>query len=184
MSIASSTVLPAGVWSVDPAYSTVGFAVKHLGVATVHGRFTDYAGILEMEDDLAGARASGIVRVTSVDTGDAPRDGHLRSDAFFDAAAFPDITFQSTGMEAVGDGRLRVTGHLSLHGVTNAITLDVEGAEVGEDPGHGACATLRVTGRLSRRDFRLRFHHAMGAGNKLVDDNVEIALELSVVKQA
>src|SRR5437764_888580 len=92
-----STVIPAGTWAVDPAHSKVGFAVKHMGIATVRGEFTDFEGTLEIGEDLSTARAYGKVKAASVDTNEPQRDEHLRSGDFFDAANYPELTFESKG---------------------------------------------------------------------------------------
>src|SRR5947199_7701865 len=92
----ASTLIPSGTWTVDPAHSKVGFAVKHMGIATVRGEFTDFEGALEVGDQEASARAHGAVRTRSVNTNEPQRDDHLRSADFFDVAQYPEISFEST----------------------------------------------------------------------------------------
>src|SRR3954469_7523935 len=96
-----TTAVPAGPWSVDPSRSKVGFAVKHMGIATVRGEFKDFEGVLEISDDLSSAKARGTVRAASVDTNEPQRDAHLRSPDFFDAEIFPELTFESTNIEGI-----------------------------------------------------------------------------------
>src|SRR5450432_2506136 len=109
----SPTVVPTGTWTVDPAHSKVGFAVKHMGIATVRGEFTEFEGTLKIGDDLSTAIAFGTVKVQSVDTNEPQRDEHLRSGDFFDAAQHPELRFESTGIEALDDEEFRITGKLT-----------------------------------------------------------------------
>src|SRR6201989_1205558 len=95
----TSAVIPVGTWTIDPAHSNVGFAVKHMGIATVRGEFTEFEGTLEIGEDLTSAKASGAVNAASVDTKEPPRAGHLRSADFFDVAQYPELRFESTGIE-------------------------------------------------------------------------------------
>jgi len=180
MSTVRTPVLPAGAWKIDPAGSRVGFAVRHLGVATVKGTFTDVEGTVTVGEAPGDMSASGSVAVASVDTGDAHRDEALRS-AFFDDEAHPRITFVSTAIEA-RDGGLRVTGDFTMQGVTRELVLTTQVVPAGDGDG-APRLRLTATGKLSRRDFSMRFKQAMGAGNKLVDDAVKLELEVSAVPQ-
>ncbi len=116
-----STPLTTGTWTVDPAHSRVGFAVRHMGIATVRGEFTKFEGTLEVSADLSSAHAGGSVEVASVFTNEPQRDGHLRSPDFFDVERYPTISFTSTAIEAIdatsfsaGDtGSLRGAGSLA-----------------------------------------------------------------------
>src|ERR1700742_3689240 len=132
MSTTSTPVIPAGTWSVDPAHSKVGFAVKHMGIATVRGEFTEFEGTLEIGQDLSSAKVQGTVKPQSVDTNEPQRDDHLRSPDFFDAAQFPELSFESTSIEALDDEEFRITGRLTIHGVTNDIVLhaDYQGTDI------------------------------------------------------
>lgn len=178
MSTVRTPILPAGAWKIDPAVSRVGFAVRHLGVATVRGAFTELEGAVTVGEAPGDTVASGSVAVASVDTGEEHRDEALCS-AFFDVDAHPRITFVSTNV-AAHDGGLRITGDLTMQGVTRELALQVQSGAPA--PGDDALR-LTATGRLSRRDFGMRFKQAMGAGNKLVDDTVRLELELTAVPQ-
>lgn len=179
-----STLIPTGTWNVDPAHSKVGFGVKHMGIATVRGEFTDFEGTLEIGDDLSNAKVYGTVKAQSVDTNEPQRDDHLRSPDFFDAAEFPELSFESTSIEALDDEEFRITGQLTIHGVTNEIVLhaEVQGTDV--DPWGNERVGLEVTGQLSRGDYGMKFNQALGSGNMLVGDKVKLALDISAVKQS
>src|SRR6478735_4646091 len=99
----TSPVIPTGTWTVDPAHSSIAFSVKHMGIANVRGKFTEFEGTLEMKESLSDCVARGSVKVSSIDTDEAQRDGHLRSPDFFDAEQFPEIAFESTLIEAIDD---------------------------------------------------------------------------------
>ena len=176
------TALPTGTWNVDTAHSKIGFAVKHMGIATVRGEFNEFEGVLELGEDLSEARAYGTVQVASVDTNQPQRDDHLRSADFFDAENHPELRFESTEIEQVDDDLYRITGDLTVHGVTNEIELEAEylGTEIGSQ-GEERIG-LEVTGRLSRSDYEMRFNAALGSGNAVVSDRVKLALDVAAVK--
>ena len=179
-----TTAIPTGTWGVDPSHSKVGFAAKHMGIATVRGEFTDFEGTLEIGEDPSAARAYGAVKVQSVDTNEAQRDEHLRSADFFDADQYSELSFESTRIEALDDEEYRITGNLTLHGITNEIVLhaDVQGTDV--DPWGNERVGLEVTGQLSRGDYDMKFNQALGSGNMLVADKVKLALDISAVRQS
>jgi polyisoprenoid-binding protein YceI len=178
---AAQTAIPKGVWRVDPAHSKVGFAVKHMGVATVRGEFGEFEGSLEIGDDIATSKASGTVKTASVDTNQEPRDEHLRSADFFEVEKFPELTFTSTKIEQVDEETVKITGDLTMHGETHPIELEAElgGVEIGPE---GETRTgLEVTGQLSRSDWGMKFNAALGSGNVVVSDKVKLTLDIAAV---
>jgi polyisoprenoid-binding protein YceI len=177
-----TTAVPTGTWTVDPAHSNVEFAVKHMGIATVRGNFGKFEGKLVIGD--GEAHASGTVDVASVNTNEEQRDAHLRSPDFFDAETHEKITFESTSIEHVDDETFKVHGNLTIHGVTNPITLhaEVQGSDV--DPWGNTRVGLEVTGQLSRGDYEMKFNQALGSGNLMVADKVKLSLDISAVKSA
>ncbi len=180
---ATATIVPTGTWSVDTAHSKVGFAVKHMGIATVRGEFGEFEGTLEIGEDLSTARAYGTVKATTVDTNQPQRDEHLRSPDFFDAAQYPEIKFESTSIAASGPDSFRITGNLTLHGETREIVLDAEVEGTETDPNTGADRVgLEVTGQISRGEFGMKFNAALASGNMLVGDKVKLALDIAAVK--
>jgi len=180
----TSTLVPTGTWNVDPAHSRVGFAVKHLGIATVRGVFKEFEGSLEIGEDLASTKARGTVQTASVDTSEPSRDGHLRGPDFFDVESYPEITFESTSIEAAGEDEWKVLGNLTIHGVTNEIELDVEIGGTENDPWGNERVGLEASGQISRSDYGMKFNITLGSGNAAVSDKVKISLDISAVKQA
>jgi polyisoprenoid-binding protein YceI len=181
--VRTTPVVPPGRWNVDPIHSNVEFAVKHMGIATVRGRFTDFQGTLDIGSDLSSSRASGSVMVASIDTGDATRDAHLRSADFFDAENHPEIGFESTRVEAIDEASSRIFGNLTMHGVTREVRLEVVIAGTDQDPWGNTRVGLEAVGVIKRSDFDMKFNQALGSGNMLVGDKVGISLDISAVKQ-
>ena len=183
MSTTTSTALPTGTWTIDPAHSSVGFAVKHMGIATVRGEFTDFAGTLEIGEDLSSAKVSGTVKTASVDTNEPQRDEHLRSGDFFDAEQNPELSYRATAIRQLDEETLEIDGELTMRGVTRPVTLrgEIQGYE--EDPWGNERVGLEVTGELSRGEWGMTFNQALGSGNVLVSDKVKLLLDISAVKQ-
>ncbi len=184
MSTSAETLVPTGTWSVDPSHSTVGFQVRHMGIATVRGSFNEFEGTLEVADDLSTAKASGTVKVASVDTAEDARDEHLRSAEFFDVENHPELTFESTAIEPIDGETFRVTGNLTLHGTTSEIVLEAEVQGTDVDPWGNDRVGLEVTGEIKRGEYGMTFNQALGSGNALVSDKVKLALDISAVRQA
>lgn len=179
---AITTPLPTGTWKVDPIHSSVEFHVKHLGIATVKGQFKEFEGTLDVGD--TGARAYGTVEVASVDTRDPQRDEHLRSADFFEVESFPQITFQSTAIRPLEDDEFEIDANLTIHGVTNSVTLKAvfEGAET--DPQGNDRVGVSASAQISRGDHGMKFNAALGSGNVVVSDKVKILVDVSAVRAA
>jgi polyisoprenoid-binding protein YceI len=182
--MSTATAAPTGTWNIDPSHSNVTFQVKHLGIATVRGEFTEFEGTLELGDDLASSKAYGTVKTASVDTNEAGRDEHLRSADFFDAETHPELTFESTEIVSKGDDELEITGNLTIHGVTNEVTFDAEITGTEQDPWGNERVGLEVNGKIDRSDYGMRFNQALGSGNVMVSDKVKLSLDISAVKAA
>jgi polyisoprenoid-binding protein YceI len=178
----TSPAIPAGTWRVDPAHSGVQFAVKHMGIATVRGKFTRFEGTLEVHEDLASSRAYGKVDAASIDTDEPDRDAHLRSPDFFDVEKYPEITFESTRITPIDDESSTVYGALTMHGVTKEVRLDVTVEGTDTDPWGNERAGLAASGVLNRSDFDMKFNQALGSGNLLVGEKVNISLDISAVR--
>jgi polyisoprenoid-binding protein YceI len=181
MSTIAPDAITAGTYNIDPTHSNVGFAVKHMGIATVRGSFKRFEGTVEAGSELT---LEGTVEVASIDSGDENRDGHLQSPEFFDGAQFPQISFKSTGAHADADGKLALTGEITLKGVTKAISLTGEIGENGEDPWGNQRVGFEVEGTIDRREFGLSFNQTLPNGNLLLSNDVKLIVSVSAVKAA
>jgi polyisoprenoid-binding protein YceI len=183
MAVLETTVkaLPDGAFALDPAHSSVAFEVKHLGIATVRGRFTIISGTLTGGESPS---LDGLVDMASATTFDEQRDGHLASPDFFDVQRFPQGTFRSTSFEQLGDGSVRVVGDLTLKGVTREIELTGSIAGPATDPWGSERIGLELTGVVDRNDFGIKWNAPLPGGGFLLPDDVRIAIDVSAVKGA
>jgi polyisoprenoid-binding protein YceI len=181
---ATQTLIPSGTWTIDPAHSKVGFAVKHMGVSTVRGEFREFEGTLEIGDTLADSRAYGTVKAQSIDTGVADRDAHLRSADFFSAEEHPELRFESKRIEQADEDTLRIVGDLTMNGVTREVELTAEVTGVGKGMNDEDVLGLEVRGQVSRKDFQMKFNAMLGTGNAVVGDKVKLELDLEAQRQA
>lgn len=177
---AITTELTTGTWTIEPAHSEVGFTVRHLGLSKVRGRFNTFAGTVEVGQGLGDSTISATVDLSSVDTNNDQRDGHLRSTDFFDIEAHPQMTFRSTGIDASASTGT-ITGELTINGVTRRIELDADFHGVGVDAYGMTRAGFSATGTLSRKDFGVDFNVPLDAGGVLIGDKVTIELEVQLV---
>jgi polyisoprenoid-binding protein YceI len=182
MSTMTTTLIPAGTYNVDPSHSRLEFAVKHLGIATVKGNFDSFAGSFEAGEDLASSKAYGTIEAASVNTHEPDRDNHLRSADFFDAEQFPQLTFESTSIRHLDDDEFEIVGNLTIHGVTQEITLKAEVTGTETDPWGNDRVGFEITGQIKRSDHGMRFNQALGSGNVVVSDKVKLSLDISAVK--
>jgi polyisoprenoid-binding protein YceI len=184
ISTTKATLVPAGTWAVDPVHSTVGFSVKHLGIATVRGKFDEFQGTLEIGENDDSARAYGTVQGVSVNTNDAGRDEHLRSADFFGVEQNPELRFESTEIVQVDEDSFDISGNLTMNGVTNPVTLKAEVQGTETDPWGNERVALEVRGQLNRGDWNMTFNQALGSGNLLVGEKVRLELDISAIKQS
>ena len=173
----------AAEWSFDTAHSNIGFKIKHLMITNVRGSFDTFSGKVEYdENEAAKAIIAFEIEAASVNTGNEKRDGHLKSADFFDVENYPKLTFKSSKVEKTGDG-LKITGDLTIHGVTKAVVLDVEEL-VG--PVKGPMGNTRIgataTTTIDRRDFGLTWSKTIETGGLVVDNEVKIVLEVELIK--
>ncbi len=169
-------------WNVDPSHSQVGFAVKHLVISNVRGEFKSYQGKIALDEaDVSRSTVEATIDVNSVDTQVADRDAHLRSPDFFDVAKYPTMTFRSTRVAKAGKDRLKVTGDLTLHGVTRPVVLDVTTTPAVKGMYGETRRGFSASTRISRKEFGLTWNKLVEAG-PAVGDDVTIALELEAVK--
>ncbi len=182
MSTATATAART-TWKIDPAHSHVEFAVRHLMITTVRGRFGGVQGTVVTDDvDPARAEVEVTIDVNSIDTREAQRDAHLKSADFFDAAKYPILTFKSTGVKDVTGDRFMLAGNLTMHGVTREVTLDVTAEGRGKDPWGGERAGYSATTKINRSDFGLTWNQVLETGGIAVGDEIKISLDLELVK--
>jgi len=171
----------ATFWNVDPAHSNVQFNVKHMGFFDVNGNFSDFVGTLEtVNDGLEDGKITAEVAINSIQTNNDQRDGHLKSDDFFNADAFPKMTFTSTGIKKHGD-EYHINGDLSIRDVTKAITFKARHAGKLVGMGGELRTGIAATTRINRQEFGLKWG-ALVEGVSVVSDEVEIQLNIQLVK--
>ncbi len=169
-------------WAIDPTHSEVQFKVKHLVISTVTGQFNKFDGSLIADnEDFSDAEASFSLDVSSIDTNVADRDAHLKSDDFFAADKYPQITFKNGKLEKSGEN-YSLTGDLTIRDVTKKITLDVELGGVMVDPYGQTKAGFEITGKINRKEFGLNWNGMTEAGGVVVSDQVKLQLSVQVVK--
>lgn len=178
----SLETIPAGTYNVDPAHSNVGFEIRHMGIATVRGAFRKFEGTVDATGDAPVLQ--GTVEVSSVDTNEPNRDGHLASAEFFDAEQHPQISFHSTAGAATDDGKVRLNGEITIKGITKPIELTGVVSEGGTDPWGNERIGLELEGTIDRREFDLKWNQTLPNGNLLVSNEVKLLLSVSAVKAA
>jgi polyisoprenoid-binding protein YceI len=172
-------------WNIDAAHSGINFAIRHMVVSKVRGRFASFTGKLRLDDgDLTRSSVEATIDASSIDTGTAKRDEHLRSADFLDVGRFPELRFQSSRIEKVGGDRYRVVGNLTIRDVTREVTLEAEYAGRGTDPWGNERVAFAASTAIDRKDFGLGWNQALEAGGVLVGDRLEIELDVQVVKAA
>lgn len=170
-------------WTIDTAHSGINFSVRHMVVSKVRGRFTKYSGDVTLDEaDLTRSVVQATIDASSIDTGTAQRDDHLRSADFFDAAKFPELKFRSTRIEKAAGDSYRVTGELTIRDVTREVSLDVEYGGKMRDPWGKDRVGFVAKTSIDRKDFGLGWNQVLEAGGVLVGDRVEIELEVQAVQ--
>ena len=172
-------------YSIDPAHSVADFKVRHLMVSNVRGEFSGVTGIVSFDpQNPANSKIDAIIPAATIQTRDAQRDAHLKSGDFFDVEQFPEIKFVSTRVARNSDEEYKVTGDLTIHGVTKTVTLDVEGPtpEV-KDPWGNVKAGASAKTKVNRKDFGLVWNVALETGGVLVGEEVSIHLDLELARQ-
>ena len=172
-----------GTWEIDPAHTILGFSARHAMVAKVRGKFNDFAGTFTIDGaNPAASTAALTIQAGSIDTGNADRDGHLTSPDFLDAAQFPTLSFTSTSIVVSGDS-IKVTGDLTVRGVTNSVVLDTEFLGVNNDPWGNTKAGFSATTTINRKDFGVEWNAPLETGGVLVGESVNIELEIQAALQ-
>ncbi|MEU9732453.1 YceI family protein [Streptomyces sp. NPDC048002] len=176
---------PPGTWTVDPAHSAVGAVARHLGISSVHGRFTEFTATVRIApEDVTGSRVEAVIRAASIDTGNAARDTHLRSADFLDVERHPEITYRSTGLTPAGQDRWTVHGDLAMRGVVRPVDLDLSYLGTGSDPWGGTRAAFRATAELRREDFAMNYNQVVQAGIAAIGTTLRVELDVQAVQGA
>jgi polyisoprenoid-binding protein YceI len=179
------TAAATSTWQIDPNHSAAQFAVRHLAISTVRGAFTKVNGTIQLDDkDISKSSVEVTIDADSVDTRVLNRDKDLRSDHFFDVQKYPTITFKSTKVEQVEPGKLKVTGDLTIHGVTKPVVLDVEGPTAAvKDPWGNQRAAANATTKINRQDYGVKWNATMDGGGLVVGDDVAITIDVEMVQK-
>jgi len=173
-----ASVASAEKWNVDATHSSVSFEVSHMVISKAQGRFTDFGGVINFEgEDIANGSVEFTIQTASVDTDDESRDGHLRSEDFFEAEKFPTISFKSTKISEVKNGKFKLTGNFTMKDVTKEVTFDcvfrgVMKGKRGSKSGFSASATI------NRQDFNVSFSKLLDGGGLAVGNDVDLKIEI------
>lgn len=172
-------------WTIDPAHSIAEFAVRHMMVSTVKGRFRSMEGVITLDEERPErSSVAASIDVASIDTAEPDRDAHLRSDDFFNAERFPKMTFRSTRVELLGEDRARVFGDLTIRDITKEVALDVEFEGRTKDPWGNERIGFSATTELNRKEFGLRWNQVLETGGVVVGDRVKVSLHIEAVRQS
>jgi len=172
-------------WQIDPAHTAAGFSVRHMMIATVRGQFKGVTGAVLWDDqDINNSSVDVTIDANTVDTGEPKRDADLKSANFFDVKNYPTITFKSTKIEKISAGKMKVTGNLTIHGVTRQVVLDVEGPSGAvKDPWGNTRVALNASTTVNRLDYGVKWNAKMDSGGMVVGDDVNINIDLEMTKK-
>jgi polyisoprenoid-binding protein YceI len=187
--IAALPLLVAGLahadgveWKLDPSHTNIGFSVPHLVVSSVEGRFKEASSKVSLDDaDLTKSEVSVEINAASIDTGDAKRDDHLKSPDFFDVKKFPKLSFKSTKIAKAGAG-YKLTGNLTIRDVTKPVTLDATLSAPVKTPWGNQARAAKLSGKIKRGEFGLKWNKALEAGGFVVGDEVTLNVSAEVTK--
>ena len=179
------SILPAASYQIDNSHSVAGFTVRHMMVSNVSGGFSKLSGTVDFDpNNPSQSKVDVTIDADSIDTRNAGRDKDLRSANFFDVATYPTITFKSTKVDKAGEGKYRVVGNLTMHGVTKEVVLDVDGPTPEVQAQGGFRAGASATTKINRKDFGINWSRAMDNGGVVVSDEVRINIEVELVRKA
>lgn len=175
--------IPAGEYNIDPAHSIIGFAVRHLEINWVEGRFKDFKGTVNFDEkDITRSTVNFTAKIESIDTGVEPRNAHLRTADFFDAAKFPEMTFASTKVEKSGKDKYTLTGDLTIKGVTKRVSFPFNVTGAVKDPWGGTRFGIQAETVINRQDYGITWSHPLSEGGFDVGSDITVKLQLEAVK--
>ena len=177
----TTPTIPAGTWTVDPSHSPIGFIARHLMVTKVRGTFNDYTAEVTIAENPLESSLSAEVQMASIDTGSADRDGHLRTNDFFDIETYPTMTLTSTGFSQSG-GDFAMTADLTIKGVTKSVEFELQFHGVSGDPWGGTRAGLSASATINRKDWGIEWNAPLETGGVLVGKKVKIELDVQLIK--
>jgi polyisoprenoid-binding protein YceI len=179
----TTSLAHAEEWAIDAGHSRVGFSVPHLMVSEVEGVFHEVKGKIDIDDkDLTKSVVDLNITASSVDTGNADRDKHLKAPDFFDVAKYPSIAFKSTKIAKVAKNKFKVTGDIKIRDVTKTVTLDVTASEPVQNPWGKSVRAVKVEGKLKRTDYGLNWNKTLDKGGVLVGDDVTLNIRFELTK--
>ncbi|MFN2397139.1 MAG: YceI family protein [Gemmatimonadaceae bacterium] len=170
------------VWEIDPAHTNVEFAVRHLMISTVKGRFGGVSGSVQSEDGSSTPKVQVVIDVASIDTRQNQRDAHLRSPDFFDAARYPTIKFEGRKIDGDTSGEFRLIGDLTIRDISREVVLSGKSEGRGMDPWGKERTGFSLTGKIDRREFGLVYNQALETGGVLVGDEVKLSIDVELVR--
>ena len=171
-------------WKIDPAHSEINFTVRHMMISNVRGRFEAFTGTVEFDQqNPANSSVDVKIEAASINTREAQRDTHLRSADFFDAETHPYLTFKSKKVEVVNDSHGRITGDLTIHGVTKEVVLDTEFNGMSQSPWGFSSAGFSATTKINRKDWGLGWNMALETGGVLVSDEIKINIDIEIIEE-
>lgn len=172
-------------WTIDNLHSEIGFKVKHMMITNVSGNFAQFNGSIQTEDhDFSKGQFEFSADIDSINTGVADRDGHLKSDDFFNAEAYPQLTFKSTGVKSLSNDELVIEGEMTIRDVTKPVALSAELSEIVVDPYGQTKVGMAINGKIKRSDYGLKWNAVTEAGSIVVSDEIKLNCEVQFVKQA
>ena len=186
VALAVPSLAQSTLWQIDPAHSFAQFSVRHMMISNVKGEFSNVTGVVNLDEkDPTRSTVEVSIDTTTINTHVAKRDAHLRSADFFDVEKYPTMTFRSKRIVAVDPGRYKLTGDLTIHGVTREVTFDVEGPTPAiKDPHGNVRVGASATAKISRKDFGLTWNAPLESGGVVVGDDVTITVDVELVKKA
>ena len=183
--VGSLSLTAQTLWKIDPSHSKVLFTVSHMVVSEVTGKFNDFdAMLVQTGSDFEGSTLTASIKTKSIDTENEKRDAHLRSSDFFNAEKYPEITFVGKSFKKIEGGKYKITGDFTMHGITKTVTLDAKFNGTMKGPWGNTVAGFKATTSVNRNDYGVQWNKALeSAGNWLVGENVDITLQIELVKQ-
>lgn len=172
------------IWAIDPTHSEAGFKVRHLVISAVNGKFNEFEGSIETEEDnFEDAAISFAAKINSISTGVADRDAHLKSDDFFNAEKYPELKFLSTSFKKLNNEEYSLKGDLTIRDITKPVDLKVVYGGTVTDPYGNTKAGFEISGKINRKEFGLKWDAVTEAGSVVVSDEIKLDLNIQLVKQ-